>query len=507
MTTSANPTDEIIELTEIVDEGVNTAADKLHATTLDQELDSLLREVSDKGLATDAISASGPAITSPAASSAVTAKASGSDLDDELEDLFESFKGAPAQDEANSLDQLLGVEQSPAPQSRADDLPGSQVQEQALDLVKESIIELTDIVAGAEPPELFDQIEPPAPETAREVLPSVVGETPAATTLGPENIQRVAEHTVPDTEDVELTEFQVSWDLLSTRLDSFEERMDKFLPLRSEQVLATLPATAQDLPFLEDLQENILSALKGILPTDSVSEDAGLRQDLTALHFRLTNLEAHPRPEPMTITEIVAALPEEPAQIPALNTLKQNLLAMVEARFAALEHDSSTDMPGSALENCHQRLDALEARPEIRSMSREEILTLLPDDPAQIPALATLHQDVQGQLFPLSAAVDDLRARPGADAVLEDLAGLRDRVLRQDEELRALHEELEQKELSLVALRQQIQDLEGAMTRETSRLTVKIKEDVLAAVQNQIPAVAAQVIREEIATLVKELEG
>ena len=577
MTNANKPADEIIELTEIVDEDtglgeteVRAAEDMSDTSALDQELDNLLREVSGQKLTTGRFegSASEPVLAKNDASSAKT-PASG--LDEELEDLYESFKNAPAPAESNALDQLLGTEESmaAAPDRAASDVTAERgedpvAREQAQDQAEEVIIELTEIVDEAEaaetstsqeslPVDLVGTATEPDEENPldfaaedrvevfdppQSLTPQFVEKTEIASSKDPGSEEVISSlisnkdmDTLTDPQDTSsFLEFQASWDALSTRLDKLEERIDKPKEPSSEEILAALPTTAAELPFVADLQETIVNAVSANLNAVSTQEDESLRQEVGAMHFRLTSLEARPMPGPMSSQEIIANLPLEPEQIPVLDTLRQNILTELETRLAKLDSASTLDAlredinaeqmaikeqlaeleQAKAIDTLRQELDTYGQRLDAlttRTVSTEDILAALPADPSQIPALDRVHEYMQAEFSSLAVDLAELQARPSPELLEEELLNLRELVQGQNEELQALRDALVQKESALAALHQRVQELEDAVTQETTQLTEKIKNDVLASVQKQIPAVAAQVIREEITTLVQELES
>ncbi len=463
MSTRTNPADEIIELTEIVEEempvDVNPAPPAANAddAILDLELDDLLREDAPpaqgaergKDLDMEALFGSQPASGAGQTEASMDLGASSLDNDlADLEDLFESLKTTPVQDAPTALDEFLGTvpEFEEAPKTAAQpvpvaspanlgldlDLPGLDAKHEAevqpLDLSEDLVLELTDI---AETPVETNEISSPpdsvstaAPEsTERDAMPAPApvfeapSSTPAPRAVAPEMAQAGLE-------------------VLTTRLDALEAKAASAQP-DIDRILAALPAELERLPFALPLCETILAEVDTKLAAQGSGPDMtavrhdvaaleaklaamdqtcavdDLRQGLTAATERLTALEARPMPEPMSTEQILAAIPTDPDHLPATASLRQGIAAL-EAKLAAMDQTSAVDALRQGLTAATERLTALEARPMPEPMSTEQILAAIPTDPDQLPATASLRQDIAALEAKFAAmdqtsAVDDLR--------------------------------------------------------------------------------------------------
>ncbi len=307
-------------------------------------------------------------------------------------------------------------------------------------------------------------------------------------------------------------------------------------PMSAEQILAAIPTDPDQLPATASLRQDIAALEAKFAAMDQASAVDALRQDLTAATERLRALEARPMPEPMSAEQILAAIPTDPDQLPATASLRQDIAAL-EAKFAAMDQASAVDALRQDLTAATERLRALEARPMPEPMSAEQILAAIPTDPDQLPATASLRQDIAALEAKLAAmdqssAVDGLRQdlqtlradmddasaslrkiaaiADAAQAQGRELEALRATTQNQDETLRALREDIARKDAELSSLREAVQDLRqtmSALSRESSASSEHLKAELQGFVHDQVPAAAAKIIREEISNLLKELEG
>ena len=495
MTTRSNPADEIIELTEIVtedsplDEPAPEPASppKLDQTTLDQELDDLLREAPGPSAGMDLDALLGPQTTTSSTAGSTRSETRGmevstldSDLAD-LEDLFETLKTTPPQDAPTALDELLDIEldtpqatRTTPPTAEAQpglhfdsEQPAQSVRPGHVDSTEELIVELTDIVAEA-------PLNSPAEPRATHDVSTQDDSSPV----------------IPPVEDDSRSSGAAmdagALQKLATRLDELETRVATPVPPSTEQILAALPAELERLPFALPLYESILAEVDTKLASQGDQTGSSLQQELVAMNERLTALEARPEPEPLSAEHILAVLPEDPAAIPALAGLAQSLRGDLDARLEDMDR-------AEALETLRQDLTAASER---------------------LAALESLRQDIQDlreRTDDMAVAMSDLAAtRNEIQARDQELEALRETAHRQDEELRVVREGLRRKEEELDALRQSILDVRqavDALPRQTPIPTEDLKAELRAYVQGQIPTTAAKIIREEIASLLREMEG
>ncbi|NCD24836.1 MAG: hypothetical protein EOL86_04470, partial [Deltaproteobacteria bacterium] len=434
MTTRSNPADEIIELTEIVtedsplDEPAPEPASppKLDQTTLDQELDDLLREAPGPSAGMDLDALLGPQTTTSSTAGSTRSETRGmevstldSDLAD-LEDLFETLKTTPPQDAPTALDELLDIEldtpqatRTTPPTAEAQpglhfdsEQPAQSVRPGHVDSTEELIVELTDIVAEAplnSPAEPRATHDVSAQDDSSPIIPPVEDDSRSSgAAMDAGALQKLA-----------------------TRLDELETRVATPVPPSTEQILAALPAELERLPFALPLYESILAEVDTKLASQGDQTGSSLQQELVAMNERLTALEARPEPEPLSAEHILAVLPEDPAAIPALAGLAQSLRGDLDARLAGLDHAGTLETLRQDLTAASERLTALEARPEPEPLSAEHILAVLPEDPAAIPALAGLAQSLRGDLDARLAGLDHAGT---LESLRQDLAAASERV-------------------------------------------------------------------------------
>lgn len=430
MTTSTPFADDIIELTDIVEEGhpldtsladfaMNKAVD---ASSLDQELDALLREADipsparadEPEIDFDAVfrdSADHPAPLAPATSAAPKASTPDVDLTD-LDTLFDSLD-APQEAECRATPGPITDGPAPLPQAPSDARAAAPSLNLDLDVPGMNAVSTADIL------ELTEDLLAEIPET-------ILGPT----TPGPD-----AEPILPDPLDLDLSG----------------------IPLAAEIVPAAQPSPAVPLTA----------------PRQPLS-----REDLTDFLSRLEALESRPLQQ-IGPGEIVAALPDTTAGLPLAQALRAEILQDVEGRLSAL--------------NPADRMQIL----------REEILDEVNSIISALPSTADLDglrqsvRDLQDQMSsrPESAPVSD---SPGPDLESE-LTSLRQRVQDQEQSILELQEALAAKDASFDALR----GAEDRLRRELEAAATGLQ----AFLEQQIPAAAARIIREEIQTLVKEMEG
>lgn len=568
MNTPHDPTDDILELTDIVEEGTPEAPDldfamdrAVDARSLDEELDNLLRDTDStlKGVHTDEtgtgfdtlLAGNRQAPPRPAAQPA----APQADLSD-LDDLFGAVQLDDANDTQDSLDMLL--DEKSQGQAAAADIPAT---EEIIDLDLEvpgldaddsapDLLELTDELL-ADIPETV--LVPPAESLAPKAdeapfFPSPEGlelDIEAAAPLfvktpelepEPEQPLMVA----PDQPEPSIS--QAELEILSARLDALEARPAP--DIKPEQVLSALPAFPDDLPLTRTLRDDILQTVEErLIAAAPASELVQLRQLASELSTRIAAVEDRPEPQAAVRPEqVLAALPDSPDDLPLARNLREDILQSVEARLAAAAPISELAGLRQTAEELSARVATLEAQPTPTvEISPEQVLGALPETPEALPLARALREEILATVEAKSA----LMVQP------EDTAKLQQDILAMQNQIDAMPEilaklasttapALQELESGLGALRimakgleQGLADVQAAMTRKDADLAElregeerlreevealaarldampapeALKADLEAHVRQQVPAAVGRIIREEIQALLKELGG
>ena len=516
MTTSTNPTDDIIELTDIVEEGLpldksfeDFATDKaVDATTLDQELDDLLRDAESKpkpvqntvdevelDILFDEPKDARPKVQSSAQPSV---QSFGPEVDmSDLDDLFDSLHiGDKDTQEDTALDVILDGDSTQsetlasgnfaAAESIDLDLPGMGGEDTLSDihdLTEELLADIPETVtqASSEPLqeaasggllptpedlelELTDQLFVKAPEQEQAVSPVAAAEEEA---LHSSSVQPAAEQiTAPEITAAEI-------DCLKARLDALEARPEPRLDIEPEQLLALLPQSPQELPLAQALREDILLVVDNKLSAlDQSSELEGLRQLLENAASRIDALEARPEPAlNLEAEQVLALLPQSHRDLPLAQALREDILDHVESKIADLAASASVDGLQESVNALQSQLDSM---PDIQAALA-----------ASLPASA-----LQGMETELSA--------------------MRTLIERQELALAGLQQALQEKDATIATLR----DREDRMREELDALASQVnntptadalKTELQEYVKQQVPSAAAKIIREEIQALLREM--
>ena len=517
MTTSTNPTDDIIELTDIVEEGLpldksfeDFATDKaVDATTLDQELDDLLRDAESKpkpvqntvdevelDILFDEPKDARPKVQSSAQPSV---QSFGPEVDmSDLDDLFDSLHiGDKDVAEDTALDVILDGDSTQsetlasgnfsAAESIDLDLPGMGGEDTLSDihdLTEELLADIPETVqtqASSEPLqesasagllptpedlelELTDQLFVKAPEQEQMVSPVAVAEEEA---LHSSSMQPAAEQIpAPEISAAEI-------DCLKARLDALEARPEPRLDIEPEQLLALLPQSPQELPLAQALREDILLVVDSKLSAlDQSSELEGLRQMLENAASRIDALEARPEPAlNLEAEQVLALLPQSHRDLPLAQALREDILDHVESKIADLAASASVDGLQESVNALQSQLDSM---PDIQAALA-----------ASLPASA-----LQGMETELSA--------------------MRTLIERQELALAGLQQALQEKDATIATLR----DREDRMREELDALASQVsntptadalKTELQEYVKQQVPSAAAKIIREEIQALLREM--
>ena len=546
MTTSTNPTDDIIELTDIVEEGLpldksfeDFATDKaVDATTLDQELDDLLRDAESKpkpvqntvdevelDILFDEPKDARPKVQSSAQPSV---QSFGPEVDmSDLDDLFDSLHiGDKDAQEDTALDVILDGDSTQsetlasgnfsAAESIDLDLPGMGGEDTLSDihdLTEELLADIPETVtqASSEPLqeaasggllptpedlelELTDQLFVKAPEQEQAVSPVAAAEEEA---LHSSSVQPAAEQiSAPEISAAEI-------DCLKARLDALEARPEPRLDIEPEQLLALLPQSPQELPLAQALREDILLVVDSKLSAlDQSSELEGLRLLLENAANRIDTLEARPEPKlDIEPEQLLALLPQSPQELPLAQALREDILLVVDNKLSALDQSSELEGLRQLLENAASRIDALEARPESAlNLEAEQVLALLPQSHRDLPLAQALREDI---LDHVESKIADLAASASVDGLQESVNALQSQLdsmpdiqaalaaslpasalQGMETELSAMRTLIERQELALAGLQQALQEKDATIA------TLRDREDRM---REELDALASQV--------------
>lgn len=522
MNTPHDPTDDILELTDIVEEGdpgdtgldfaMDTAVD---ARSLDEELDDLLRDTDATPKAAPRAETAKAPVTpfpqdsqdKPQASGQDSLQADLSDLDDLLGSLHDDAEPQ------TSLDMLL-EEKSQGQAAAADDdtidldldVPGLDTDDSSPDL-----LELTDDLLADIPDTVLvppaDSLAPtagespilPSPEgleldleatgflsmTAGHTPPEPEREAPPATAEPVMAKPVVAEPVVaepvvafpapaePDTaEPLVPAVSQAEFEILSSRLDALEARPEPAAEIRPELILAALPATPDDLPLARALRESIMQNVEDRLAAAAPASGlADLLRKTEDLAGRLEAVESRPAPEfDLTPERMLAALPATADGLPLTRDLRDEILAHVDAKVSPM---AAADDVAKLRRTVDAMQDQIDSMPEI---------------------LAKLATTATPALQELENSVSTLRNL--AQGLEQGMASMQTALAREETALAEMREGGER-------LREEVEALAARL--ETAPDAVALRADMEGYIRQQVPAVVGRIIREEIQALLKEL--
>jgi hypothetical protein len=264
-------------------------------------------------------------------------------------------------------------------------------------------------------------------------------------------------------------------DALSSRLTVVEDRSTEPMRIETDQILAALPDNPEDVPYIAALRADILEeagrmAEEKLETASATPQLEALRRTVDALSSRLTLMENRAaEPARVEAGQILAALPDNPEDVPYAAALRANILEEVNERMAA-------SLVG--VDELHQTMDALQDR-----------LTTLSDSQDRLASTqnAALVQDLETELHALRETV--LRQE---NALLD----LQKRLTAREQEIASLRE-------SEAALRNRILETERAQ-EETGN---SLKTDLQKFIEDQVPGAAAKIIREEIQKLLQSMDA
>jgi hypothetical protein len=355
----------------------------------------------------------------------------------------------------------------------------------------------------AEEPATAAEVQPEAPAEARPeqaevdepaLLPSAQDTTPStspATLAGSEPAQPLIAG--------EPHISHAALEIISARLDALESRPEPTFAPGPEEILALLPQSPRDLPWAETLRQEILDHVEGRVTelADSASVDR-LQEAVNALQSQVESIPDIPTELAKTLPasamqkieadlddlraliqnreepgaeQILALLPQSPGDLPLAETLRQEILEHVEARVAELAASASVD-------GLQESVNALQSQVESMPDIRAELAKTLPTSAMQ-----------------------------NMEAEFEDLRAL---VRDQEERLTALQKTLSDKDAAIATLSDESTRLRAELDAATAKAAAgpdldAIRSGLQEYVQQQMPAAAAKIIREEIQALLQEL--
>ncbi len=565
MTTSTNPADDIIELTEIVEEGIplNTkfedfAMDKaVDAKSLDKELDDLLREPEPRSGVTEVtddeidldILFDEPA---PAAEAKTPQADAGMDMSD-IDNLFDSLGIGEKEDGETALDIILDG-----------DIPELPEKKDAETFYPSESIDLELDLPAAEGEEGGKAIHDLTEELLADIPETVLLHSPEET--GAAAPQRESAPEEPDHEsaasDAKL--------LPATGPEPEILELDAPVEEEVEPEFAQSPRD-EDQPEAPVAHEDVLPE-QPLPPTEqAVPQDAPLsRAALEIISARLDALETRPEPaQTLDAEEILALLPLSPQDVPLTRTLRQEIIDHLESRISELatsasvgglqksvnalqgqvealpdiQEELSKRLPESLIRKLESDIEELRGRVEDRpDIQPEQIMAILPQAPQGWPVAQALRQEivdhVESRISELasSSSVDGLQESVNAlQSQVEALPDIRSElakapsasgVQKMEDELEELKILVRNQEDALARLRQTLTDKEtaiealtaesGSLREELAALADRVgaapaadevKGELREYVRQQVPLAAAKVIREEIQSLLKELGG
>lgn len=475
MTTSTNPTDDIIELTEIVEEGIpldkkfeDFAMDKaVDAKSLDQELDDLLRDADpqSKPAAREAgdeidldILFEEPVAAAPKQPTPAPAKPQaadpGMDISD-LDDLFDSLGIGEDDKQDTALDIILDGD-LPEPRKQGHEafypsdsidleleIPGMDTDEKnsnILDLSEDLLADVPETVllepadkpipkpATEEPETKLAQQDPSLEDPAMQPAAELAAEPAEATVAEPESPvgdkpgQLVAEQEAP------------------------QEEMDEPAPIHEAQDLvpAAAPETGTDI----ETKQSLITAEQIAAMEPGISN-----AELEIISARLDALESRPEPSPAPgADELLALLPQSPQELPVTQNLRQEILEHLESRITELASSSSVDglqesvnalqsqieafpdiraelamaSPASELQKLQADLDEVRALIQPREeLQPEQILALLPQSPEGWPVAQALRQEIVEHV---ESRISELASSSSVDGLQESVNALQSQV-------------------------------------------------------------------------------
>ncbi|NLV96435.1 MAG: hypothetical protein GX043_03740 [Desulfovibrionales bacterium] len=537
MTTPKAPLEDIIELTEVVEEGIaldpksdDFPKDKpVGAKSLDLELE--LDEILFQHTTSTTTPVSPRTPTSGTPTIEQTTSPTWVDLEEEiltddldLDDVFQALQSdadVPL-DSSSALDLLLEDNTSPITNSskqdvitQKNDMAGPLLSEPEDDLLSHSLDVLSeattipaqeaDLQVTTSP--VTNQVYPQniAEQENQKIQDGVMAqgqESPVAEPKQTHETQEVREQllkelefrleALPDKKDVESLSQML--ETIQKRVHALENTPAHVVEVTTEQFLAAIPQNPDQLPFVQTLRSAILNELDGklhALPPREVIED--LLQQVGNAQERLLTLENKPDPVvEINTNQILSALPQTTEHIPFAQSFHNEILNDVEERFHGLMVEKQEQIRDELVTSIDQKLLDIPSASSMSDLTQsvhslQTVITDLSDTQTKTKDLGTQVQALETELETLRNTLEQQEA---ARTVLQEKNETQlQEILKLKEELRLVREEMS----GLVS-----------STLFTEHMTA-LKEELHNYIQTQIPANAAKIIREEIENLVQNM--
>lgn len=540
MTTPKAPLEDIIELTEVVEEGIaldpksdDFPKDKpVGAKSLDLELE--LDEILFQHTTSTTTPVSPRTPTSGTPTIEQTTSPTWVDLEEEiltddldLDDVFQALQldaDVPL-DSSSALDLLLEDNTSPITNSskqdvitQKNDMADPLLSEPEDDLLSHSLDVLSKSTTIPAQESEEDNVETPTPLPTSQAYPQSIAEqenqkiqdgvmaqgqeSPVAEPKQTHETQEVREQllkelefrleALPDKKDVESLSQML--ETTQKRVHALENTPAHVVEVTTEQFLAAIPQNPDQLPFVQTLRSAILNELDGklhALPPREVIED--LLQQVGNAQERLLTLENKPDPVvEINTNQILSALPQTTEHIPFAQSFHNEILNDVEERFHGLMVEKQEQIRDELVTSIDQKLLDIPSASSMSDLTQsvhslQAVITDLSGNQAQTKDLGTQVQALETELETLRNTLEQQEA---ARTVLQEKNETQlQEILKLKEELRLVREEMS----GLVS-----------STLFTEHMTA-LKEELHNYIQTQIPANAAKIIREEIENIVQNM--
>jgi hypothetical protein len=466
MTASTNPTDDIIELTEIVEEGIpldktfeDFSMDKaVDSKSLDQELDDLLRDADPQPKAPPKVEDEidldilfdepAPAASQPEPPPGRTqASAPGMDMSD-LDDLFDSLGIGDNADGDTALDIILD-EDIPQPEK-----PGIKT------FYPSDSIDLELEVPGLENGDKTGNVHDLTDELLADIPEAPLLQSPTEPMREP-TLQAFSE-----TEPLDLKPAQEKPEESADILELTEEHVEEPAPAVEEASAVVPDKEKPEADLIEDLAqpaapkppqiaadglETVAPATQTLHPAEPAP--AIYLAELEIISSRLDALESRPQGGPaLKAEEILALMPHSPQELPVTQNLRREILEHVEGRLADLAASASVDglqesvnalqsqvesipdiraelamtSPLTAVQKLETDLEELRTRILPREeLQPEQILALLPQSPNGWPVAQALRQEIVEHV---ETRIAELASNASVDGLQESVNALQSQV-------------------------------------------------------------------------------
>lgn len=527
MTTSTNPADDIIELTEIVEEGIplNTrfedfAMDKaVDAKSLDKELDDLLRETEpqseapeitddeiDLDILFDEPAPDDAQPRPPVAEAKAPRTDAGMDMSD-IDNLFDSLGIGEKEDGETALDIILDGDIPEQPEKKdAETFYPSESIDLELDLPATEGEDGDKVIH-----DLTEELLADIPETV--LLHSAEESGTASPQREPGQEEPDEESTAPDAGL--LPETGSEPEILELDAPMEEGIEPEFAQPPRDEGQPQAPVAHEDVT-----PEQSPLAAEQAAPQETPPSQAALE----IISARLDALEARPEPAlALDAEELLALLPLSPQDVPLTRTLRQEIIDHLESRISELatstdfgglqdsvnalqsqvealpdvQQELSKRLPDSLIRKMESDLEELRSRIDDRpDIQPEQIMAILPQSPQGWSVAQALRQEI----------VDHVESRISELASSSSVDGLQESVNALQSQVEALPDI--RSELAKAPSASGVQKMETEL--EELKTLVRNQEDALAQLRQTltgkdaaIEALAAEAgsLREELATL------